>query len=75
MWLLAGSSQKNDIDREGGLLKKGEELGQFSDLKGDGGGEGGEAWQERRGGVFEGGDRGWCWYPNIHSVLPELSLV
>ena len=67
MWLLAGSSQKNDIDREGGLLKKGEGLGQFSDLKGDGGGGGGGGLARKTGGCFWG----WGWGMVL---IPEYTL-
>ena len=49
--LLGGSSWKTNIEG-GGLSKKGG-LGQFADLI--------WAWQERGGGVFEGG-----WYPDAH---------
>ena len=45
-----GGSQKTDGLEQGGIAQN-MELGQFADLKG--------AWQERRGGVFEGG-----WYPD-----------
>ena len=45
-WGVGGVSQKTDIEG-GGLPKKGR-LGQFADSS--------RAWQEREGGVFEGGD-------------------
>ena len=54
-----GGSQKNNI--KGGLPKKGG-LGQFANLRGP--------WQERGGGVLEGG-----WYPNAHYELSQNHLT
>ena len=59
--LLFGGGHEKPIYRGGGGLpkKKGGGLGQFPDLRGG-------AWQERGGGVFEGG-----WYPNAHCLLRQ----
>ena len=59
IWLLGEEVHRKPRERGGDCLKGG--LGQFADLRG--------TWQERGGGVFEGG-----WHPNAYYELNNLII-